>query len=87
MSTAAPFAVVGQPVVQIEGVAKVSGKARFSADVLIPGTLWCRIMDLPITAAKVYRGLRRAIGLPRSSPLPLWERVRERAVRQWGGVH
>ena len=41
------FAAIGQPVPQEEGPDKVSGKALYAADVLLPGMLWGRVLRSP----------------------------------------
>ena len=36
--------VVGQPVPKVEGVDKVTGRARYAADVRLPGQLYARVL-------------------------------------------
>ncbi len=64
--TATPvFAIVGQPIAQIDGVAKVSGKAVYTADVPLPGTLWCKMLRSPHPHALI-----RSIDTQKARALP-----------------
>ncbi len=47
--------VIGAPVPRIEGPEKVTGRARYAADVLLPGTLWGRILRSPYPHARIAR--------------------------------
>lgn len=49
----AELAVVGKPAGQVEGVAKVSGRAAYTADVILPGTLWARALRSPYPHARI----------------------------------
>jgi CO/xanthine dehydrogenase Mo-binding subunit len=59
--------VVGQPVARVDGVAKVTGRSKFSADVDLPGTLWARVLRSPHPHARITRidasAARRAPGV------------------------
>ena len=40
--------VVGKSTPRVEGISKVTGKAQYSADLDLPGTLWGRCLRSPI---------------------------------------
>jgi CO/xanthine dehydrogenase Mo-binding subunit len=45
--------VVGRPTPRVEGEVKVTGKAQYSADLNLPGTLWGRCLRSPITYGRI----------------------------------
>jgi len=45
--------VVGKPTPRVEGELKVTGKAQYSADVSLPGTLWGRCLRSPIAYGRI----------------------------------
>src|SRR6266545_5641042 len=47
--------VVGRPTPRVEGEQKVTGKAQYSADLKLPGTLWGRCLRSPIAYARIKR--------------------------------
>ena len=47
------FTALGQPVPQEEGPDKVSGKALYAADLLLPGMLWGKVLRSPYPHAKI----------------------------------
>src|SRR5918997_5642011 len=49
------LAIVGQPAPRIDGQARVSGEARFTYDVQLPGMLWARVLRSPHPHARVVR--------------------------------
>ncbi len=49
------FAVVGQPIVRDEGPAKVTGAARYTADVPLRGALWAKCLRSPLPHARIVR--------------------------------
>jgi 4-hydroxybenzoyl-CoA reductase alpha subunit len=49
------FSVVGQRVLRVEGYEKVTGEARYVADVALPGMLFGRILRSPYPHAKIVR--------------------------------
>ena len=53
MSTS--FSAIGQPVPQEEGPEKVSGKALYAADLLLPGMLWGKVLRSPYPHAHIRR--------------------------------
>ena len=49
----AAFSALGQPVPQDEGPDKVSGKALYAADLLLPGMLWGKVLRSPYAHANI----------------------------------
>ncbi|MCZ6891249.1 MAG: xanthine dehydrogenase family protein molybdopterin-binding subunit, partial [Chloroflexi bacterium] len=47
--------VIGQPITRTDGVEKATGKARYTADVLLPGTLWGKALRSPLPYARIIR--------------------------------
>ena len=47
------FSAIGQPVPQEEGPEKVSGRALYAADVLLPGMLWGKVLRSPYPHANI----------------------------------
>jgi CO/xanthine dehydrogenase Mo-binding subunit len=47
--------IIGAPVTQIEGPAKVTGRTRYAADVDLPGMLWGKILRSPHPHARITR--------------------------------
>ncbi len=45
--------VIGAAIGQIEGPAKVSGRAKYTADVALPGLLWGKILRSPIAHGRI----------------------------------
>ena len=45
--------VVGRPTPRVEGQLKVTGKAVYSADVELPGTLWGKCLRSPISYGRI----------------------------------
>src|SRR5919202_796722 len=59
------FAVVGQPITRDEGPAKVTGAARYTADVVTRGALWGKALRSPLPHARIVRiDTSRAAKLP-----------------------
>ncbi len=50
---AAPFRVIGQPIPRVEGIDKVTGRARFAADFVLPDTLWATSLHSPLPHARL----------------------------------
>jgi CO/xanthine dehydrogenase Mo-binding subunit len=53
MTMASP--IIGAPVPRIEGPEKVTGRARYAADVLLPGMLFGKILRSPIPHGRIRR--------------------------------
>jgi CO/xanthine dehydrogenase Mo-binding subunit len=49
------YQVIGQPVPRIDNTGKVTGEARYTADVLLPGTLWAKTLRSPHSHARIVR--------------------------------
>jgi len=47
--------VVGKATPRVEGVAKVTGQAQYSADLNLPDTLWGRILRSPVPYARIKK--------------------------------
>jgi CO/xanthine dehydrogenase Mo-binding subunit len=47
--------IIGAPVPRIEGPEKVTGRARYAADVALPGMLWGKILRSPHPHARIRR--------------------------------
>src|SRR5215467_357251 len=47
--------IVGQPIGRLEGIAKVRGEARYSADVSLPGLVWGKALRSPLPHARIVR--------------------------------
>jgi CO/xanthine dehydrogenase Mo-binding subunit len=57
--------IVGQPVGKLEGIGKVSGQARYSGDVTLPGLIWGKALRSPLPHARILRiDTSRARALP-----------------------
>src|SRR5919109_1458767 len=50
-----PLAVVGRPLPRVEGIEKVTGRARYAYDVYLPGLLCARVLRSPWPYARVRR--------------------------------
>src|SRR5439155_15259867 len=46
---------IGIPLGRLDGRDKVTGRARYSADVQLPGTLWGAVLRSPVPHARVIR--------------------------------
>lgn len=49
------YHVFGQPIGRVDGPEKVTGQARYSADVNLPGTLWGKSLRSPYPHARIVR--------------------------------
>jgi len=49
----AQLTVVGRPLGRIEGEAKVTGRARYAADMVLPGQLWAKCLRSPLPHARI----------------------------------
>ncbi|PYN87919.1 MAG: hypothetical protein DMD89_36420, partial [Candidatus Rokuibacteriota bacterium] len=57
--------IVGQPIGRLDGAEKVSGAARYSADVTLPGLVWGKALRSPLPHARILRlDTSRARALP-----------------------
>lgn len=63
--SASAAALLGQGEVRVEGAPKVTGAARYTADVRLPGMLWARFLLSPLPHARI-----RAIDVTRARAVP-----------------
>ena len=47
--------VVGKPIGRLDGIEKVSGEARYSGDVTLPGLVWGKTLRSPLPHARILR--------------------------------
>ncbi len=47
------YGKIGEPLGRLEGPAKVTGEAKFTADVLLPGMIWGKVLRSPLPHAKI----------------------------------
>jgi CO/xanthine dehydrogenase Mo-binding subunit len=47
------YGKIGQPLGRIEGPAKVTGEAKYTADILLPGMIWGKVLRSPLPHAKI----------------------------------
>src|SRR5712692_10246637 len=47
--------IVGQPIGRLDGIEKVSGAARYSADVTLPGLVWGKALRSPLPHARILK--------------------------------
>jgi carbon-monoxide dehydrogenase large subunit len=47
--------IVGQPIGRLDGIDKVNGEARYSADVTLPGLTWGKALRSPLPHARIVR--------------------------------
>jgi CO/xanthine dehydrogenase Mo-binding subunit len=52
---AVSYQVVGQPIPRTDNVGKVTGEARYTSDVLLPGTLWAKTLRSPYSHARIVQ--------------------------------
>ena len=50
-----PYTVVGKPLGPLEGRAKVTGAATFTADVILPEMIWGKVLRSPLPHARILR--------------------------------
>src|SRR5436309_3477971 len=57
--------ILAVPEVRVEGALKVSGRARYVADVRVPGMLWARFLLSPVPHARIVSvDTAKARGVP-----------------------
>ncbi|HEY6988164.1 MAG TPA: xanthine dehydrogenase family protein molybdopterin-binding subunit, partial [Bryobacteraceae bacterium] len=49
------YQIIGQPVPRTDNTGKVTGDAHYTADVLLPGTLWAKTLRSPHSHARIVR--------------------------------
>src|SRR4030042_5088469 len=59
------YSVIGKRIPRVDAKAKVTGAARYAADLELPGMLWCKVLRSPFAHAKILHiDTRRAERLP-----------------------
>lgn len=51
----AEFAVIGKPLPRVDAIEKVTGAARYAADINLPGMLWGKFLHSPYAHARIKR--------------------------------
>jgi CO/xanthine dehydrogenase Mo-binding subunit len=63
------YQIIGQAVPRTDNTGKVTGDAHYTADVLLPGTLWAKTLRSPHSHARIIRidtsGAEKAPGIRR----------------------
>ncbi|MET0500010.1 MAG: xanthine dehydrogenase family protein molybdopterin-binding subunit, partial [Candidatus Binatia bacterium] len=49
------YQIIGQSVPRIDNTGKVTGDSRYTADILLPGTLWAKTLRSPYSHARIRR--------------------------------
>ena len=49
------YQIVGQPIPRTDNIGKVTGEARYTSDILLPGTLWAKTLRSPYSHARILR--------------------------------
>src|SRR6476646_10192206 len=49
------YQAIGKPAPRIDGVDKVTGRARYAADISLPGTIWGKTLSCPHSHARIVR--------------------------------
>src|SRR3989442_7254537 len=49
------YRIVGKPIGRLDGIEKVSGEARYSGDVTLPGLVWGKALRSPLPHARILR--------------------------------
>ncbi len=88
--------VFGQPLARVDGPEKVTGKAKYSADINLPGTLWgkslrspyphARIISIDTTAAKALPGVHAVLTGDDVRGILYGRRLRDVPVLAWDHV-
>jgi xanthine dehydrogenase YagR molybdenum-binding subunit len=91
-----PFAATGAPHPRLEGADKVTGRARYSSDMRLPGQLYARVLRSPAPHARIVRidtaraeslaGVRAVLSVENAPPVEWYEGTRlfNRVVRFQG---
>jgi carbon-monoxide dehydrogenase large subunit len=57
--------LIGTPTQRLEGPEKVSGRAIYATDVVLPGMLWCKVLRSPTSYGRITKmDATRALALP-----------------------
>jgi CO/xanthine dehydrogenase Mo-binding subunit len=69
--------VIGTPTPRLEGPDKVSGRAIYATDVVLPDMLWCKVLRSPISYGRIKRiDFSQALALPGVRAVATGEDVR-----------
>jgi CO/xanthine dehydrogenase Mo-binding subunit len=49
------YQIIGQSVPRVDNTGKVTGESRYTADILLPGTLWAKTLRSPHSHARIVR--------------------------------
>jgi CO/xanthine dehydrogenase Mo-binding subunit len=49
------YQIIGRPIPRTDNTGKVTGEARYTSDVLLPGTLWAKTLRSPHSHARILR--------------------------------
>ena len=49
------YQIVGQPIPRTDNTGKVTGEARYTSDIILPGTLWAKTLRSPYPHARILR--------------------------------
>ncbi|HEY7168811.1 MAG TPA: hypothetical protein VIB79_29905, partial [Candidatus Binatia bacterium] len=49
------YRFIGQPIPRIDNIEKVTGAARYTSDVILPGTVWAKTLRSPFAHARIKR--------------------------------
>jgi CO/xanthine dehydrogenase Mo-binding subunit len=77
----APSKIIGHPTQRLEGPDKVSGRAVYAADVVLPGMLWAKVLRSPIAYGRIKKiDANRAAALPGVAAVATGEDVKGRLI-------
>ena len=61
----APGKIIGTPIQRLEGPEKVSGRAIYATDVVLPGMLWAKVLRSPMSYGRIKKiDARQALAIP-----------------------
>ena len=77
----APSKIIGTPTQRLEGPEKVSGRAIYATDVVLPGMLWTKVLRSPISYGRIKKiDTSRAAALPGVCAVATGEDVKGRLI-------
>jgi CO/xanthine dehydrogenase Mo-binding subunit len=77
----APGKIIGIPTQRLEGPEKVSGRAIYATDVVLPGMLWAKVLRSPISYGRIKKiDMSRAAALPGVCAVATGEDVKGRLI-------
>lgn len=80
-AAATPLETVGRPTVKIDGVERVTGTAKYTRDVELPGMLFASVLRSPHPHARI-----RSIDVSAATALPGVRAVRRMRTAPYGGA-